>query len=372
MTRQLSRRVGLACLVALFAAGPLLAGELKPVDKGTEAVGNYSRYVNLSPAPKDAGLTWSKAMVGTLGKSKIKVALDAATADAEIPSVTKITVGDKTVSIPVTFTDRSYVSRGKTFTYKKGSGSKMVSETIQGKAVPVAYVVNCYLSKGETPDLDIARCVSMEAKVQFGDQAGTVHFVDANCNFKLSRHESMKASVGKTSVEIVPNRPANIAGKLFRVNFDAKTNIVTAKAYEGEQGKVTSKLLKYSYILASKTLGTHWVTEKTGTMALPAGEYKISQYTLTVDKSGLIVEGYDATPMTVAANKITMLPMPESITATLSAKLRKGSVTISLKMTDSIGGQGVEFVKNNDYVNLSFEVVDSENKVVYTNSLEYG
>lgn len=372
MIRQLSKRVGLACLVALFAAGPLLAGELKPVNNGIEASNVYPRIVPLNPAPKDAGLTWSKAMIGTLAKNKAKVALDAATADAKIPSVVKITVGDKTTPIPLVFKVVTYTSRGKTGSYQYGYGAAIVTEPLQGKMVPMSYIVRCYILVGKAPRIEIARRVRMETKVQFGDQAGTIHFLDVDGNLKLSRYERLDASVGKTTVQIVPNAPANVGGKLFQMNFDAETNIATVEAYEGEQGKVASKAPKFAYILASKTLGTHRVTETDGVMALPAGEYKIHSYSAMLDKSGLMIAGYGAKPVTVAPNKTTMLPVPTSLSATLSARQRKGAVTISLTMIDSMGGRMIRFFKGEASFKPQLEIVDSENKVVYTNSLEYG
>ncbi|MBT3278995.1 MAG: hypothetical protein HN909_06625 [Phycisphaerales bacterium] len=373
MIRQLSGRVGLACLVALFAVEPLLAGELKPVNRGIEASNVYPRIAPLKPAPKDAGLTWAKAMIGTLSKSsKTKVALDAATADAKIPSVVKITVGDKTTPIPLAFKVVTYTSRGKAGSYQYGYGSAIVTETIQGKAVPMSYIVSCYLLAGKAPRVEIARRVRMETKVQFGDEAGTIHFLDTDGNFKLSRHESLDASVGKTTVQIVPNAPANIGGTLYHVKFNEKTNVATVKAYEGEQGKVASNLSAYSYVLASKTLGTHLVTNETGTMTLPAGEYKINRYRVTPEKSELAIVGYGAKSVTVVADKTTTLPVPETLTATLSASRYKSRVRIGLNMTISIGGRGIQLVKDNASYRPTFEIVDSENKVVYTNTLEYG
>ena len=77
-------------------------------------------------------------------------------------------------------------------------------------------------------------------------------------------------------------------------------------------------------------------------------------------------------PVTVKADAKTELPAPKTLTATFSAASGKGKARISVKLADSLGGRYIMLMKDGKRYPPVFEVVDSGNKVVYTNKLEYG
>ncbi len=380
MIRQPVLRVGLAGLALLLLAGPTLGGKLKPVPMGKTTPRVGMRRVKLQPAPAGSGLTWSKATVGTLGT--MSVALDAA-ADAKHPATLKIADAKgnfaKAVSIPLTLRERKdtrVVKRKKvivTSWYAQFRGT--VNRTIDGKTVPMM-VIGYYTQSGTNPPmLGLGTAIRLECEVKAGKDACTISAIDLDGDLKITGREPMTLVNGSAKAHITPNGIVQIGDSFYKLNYNAETNVITAKGYEGKTGTVTANLPKFQYTLTSKETGPLTISgEGETTLTIPTASYQITQYLVTLNKESGI--GYAGRPakksVTVKAGAKTPLPVPKTFTVTFQTSAGKGRARIGVKLADSLGGRSLTLVKDGKRYPPVFEVVDSGNKVVYTNKLEYG
>ncbi len=380
MIRQPLLRVGLAGLALLLLAGPTLGGTLKPVPMGKTTPRVGMRRIALQPAPAGSGLTWSKAKVGKLGT--MSVALDAA-ADAAKPASLKIADAKgnfaKAASVPLTLRERKYtrVVKGKKVVvsswYAQFRGT--VNRTIGGKTVPMM-VLGYYSQSGKNPPmLALATAIRLEGEVKVGKDACTISAVDINGDLKITGREQMMLVNGTTKTLVTPNGVVQIGDSFYKLAYNAESNVVSAKSYEGKLGIVTANLPKFQYTLTSKETGPLTISgEGETTLKIPAATYQLTQYVVTLNKkTGIGYMGrYVKIPVTVKAGAKTALPAPKTLTATFQASAGKGRARISVKFADSLGGRYIMLAKSGKPYPPVFEVVDSGNKVVYTNKLEYG
>jgi hypothetical protein len=379
MIRQPLLRVGLAGFALLLLAGPTLGGTLKPVPMGKTRPIVGRQRVKLQPAPAGSGLTWPKATVGKF--RAMPVALDAA-ADATKPSSLKIADAKgnfaKAITIPFTLRERKFISIVKrkkvAVSYWSAQFHGTVNQTINGKLVPVLVLGYYSQSNIGKPTLMLSTAIRLDGEIKAGKDTCTVSAIDLNGDLKITGREKMELVNGTTKMPVTPNGIVQIGNSVYRLAYDAETNAIFAKDYEGKMGTVTVNLSKFQYTLTSKETGPMTIYGEGETaLKIPVGNYQLTKYLVTLNKETDI--GYRSiykAPVTVKAGTKTALPAPKTLIATFRALSGNGKARINVKFTDDLGGRSIMLMKKGNPYPPVFEVVDSGNKVVYTSKLEYG
>ncbi|MBT3278994.1 MAG: hypothetical protein HN909_06620 [Phycisphaerales bacterium] len=379
MIGQLTTRVRLVGLAAMLLAGPALAGVLKPVPPGkTTPVPPRMRSIPTKPAPEGSGLTWAKAQVSKI--DNLYVATDAATADAPRPTLLKVAIGKpdfaKAMSVPLTLKGKKLrTSRGKKTATSlwQGSARIAVPQTIDGESITTTLFVN-YSERGtQKPSLWLGTLTTLQGKVLVKGEACTIHVYDSNGDLKLSGTDRVVLIKGTAKIPLSPRGLSQIGNSFYKTLYTAKTNDVSIEAYKGKTGIVKSPLPAFQYRLQSKAVGTLVLSGKADTpLTVPAGEYQVQVYGLILNDKGMGYSGATSKKIKVPAGATTTLPTPSTFTALFQISLAKGSVRFKIKMSDSLGGRSLRLTKNGKKCPPAFEVVDSGNKVIYSNKFEYG
>jgi hypothetical protein len=407
-------------LAAVVLAIPhvAFAGDLKPcicdprtaMSDMADAVAIGQEFIK---PPEGAGTVNPGAVITTLaGLGNVKVAVDAAKADAKAPDTIRFDFTGQgkfsdAFSTPLEVVEQpgapNEMFQGTlgpaTFDFK--NGDKVVKVSVYGSytrmSVPASFSFHLPGMKPSSTvyrNLVVTMICAAEGTCDFGGKSYKVRLLDGNRNFKLgdaSKVEDAGRIVGDVLLVDTGDGAFSMASKTvsFKKVFVGQPVILDGKAYavtinddasriQAAKADVPMGMVKIDHPnWAARFIGKKYHSDVIGTDKpdwLPADTYTIKSYGENGEGHSEIAIRQMAGAAEVAAGKTTDVKVGSPLTVGLSAQQSGGNVEFNLDCKDVSGSQvvGIGNLKSEPPPPPKFTVLDSSGKQVYQAALEYG